>query len=152
METPSRQRVLAVASSGGHWIQLRRLAPAFAGQEVAYVTTDPRLRAEVGTTRFYAVNDANRWDKAALVRCAVQILWVLLRERPTVVVSTGAAPGYFAIRFARLLKARTVWIDSVANVEELSLSGRMASATVDLCLTQWPHLARGQVRYLGAVL
>jgi hypothetical protein len=28
----------------------------------------------------------------------------------------------------------------------------MASATADLCLTQWPHLAEGQVRYLGAVL
>ena len=32
------------------------------------------------------------------------------------------------------------------------MSGRMASATADLCLTQWPHLADGNVRYLGAVL
>jgi hypothetical protein len=77
---------------------------------------------------------------------------VVLRERPTVVVSTGAAPGYLAIRCARLLGARTVWIDSVANVEELSMSGRLASTTVDLCLTQWPHLAKGRVRYMGAVL
>ena len=67
-------------------------------------------------------------------------------------VSTGAAPGYLAIRFARMMGARTVWIDSVANVEELSMSGRMASETADLCLTQWPHLAQGQIRYLGAVL
>jgi hypothetical protein len=28
----------------------------------------------------------------------------------------------------------------------------MASARVDLCLTQWPHLASGSVEYLGAVL
>jgi hypothetical protein len=69
-----------------------------------------------------------------------------------VVISTGAAPGYLAIRFARLLKARTLWIDSVANVEELSMSGRMASQAADLCLTQWPHLADGRIRYLGAVL
>ena len=32
------------------------------------------------------------------------------------------------------------------------MSGRMASATADLCLTQWPHLAGGHVRYLGTVL
>src|SRR5450755_1970169 len=108
----NQQRVLAVASSGGHWIQLRRLAPAFEGQDVAYLTTDAGHRSEVGAARFYAVNDANRWNKLALARCALRVLWVLLRERPTVVVSTGAAPGYLAIRCSRLLGARTVWIDS----------------------------------------
>jgi UDP-N-acetylglucosamine:LPS N-acetylglucosamine transferase len=148
----NRQRVLAVASSGGHWIQLRRLAPAFEGHDVAYLTTDPGHRSAVGSARFYHVNDASRASKLAVIRCALRILWVLLRERPTVVVSTGAAPGYLAIRLARLLDARTVWIDSVANVDELSMSGRMASTATDLCLTQWPHLAGGGVRYLGAVL
>ena len=76
----------------------------------------------------------------------------MLRERPDVVVSTGAAPGYLALRCAKLLGARTVWIDSVANVEELSLSGRIASTKADLCLTQWPHLAAGPVGYEGSVL
>jgi UDP-N-acetylglucosamine:LPS N-acetylglucosamine transferase len=152
MDGSNQQRVLAVASSGGHWVQLRRLAPAFAGHDVAYLTTDPGHRSEVGAARFYAVRDANRWNKLAVLRCALQVLWVVLRERPTVVISTGAAPGYLALRCGRLLRARTVWIDSVANVEELSMSGRMASATADLCLTQWPHLAAGPVRYLGAVL
>jgi UDP-N-acetylglucosamine:LPS N-acetylglucosamine transferase len=152
MDGSRQQRILAVASSGGHWVQLRRLAPAFEGQDVTYLTTHRGHRAEVGQAPFYAVNDANLWNKLALVRCALKIFWVLLRVRPSVVVSTGAAPGYLAIRCARLLGARTVWIDSIANVEELSMSGRMASATADLCLTQWPHLARGHIRYIGAVL
>jgi UDP-N-acetylglucosamine:LPS N-acetylglucosamine transferase len=152
MDASKSQRILAVASSGGHWVQLRRLAPAFDGSDVAYLTTAEGHRPEVGPARFYAVNDANRWDKLALVRCALRVLWVVLRERPDVVISTGAAPGYLAIRWARLLGARTVWIDSVANVEELSMSGRMASETADLCLTQWPQLAGGRVKYLGAVL
>jgi UDP-N-acetylglucosamine:LPS N-acetylglucosamine transferase len=147
-----RQRVLAVASSGGHWVQLCRLRPAFDGHDVAYLTTDPGHRAEVGDARFHTVNDANRWSKAALVRSALKILWVVLRERPNVVVSTGAAPGYIALRLGKLLGARTVWIDSVANVDELSLSGQMASVRADLCLTQWPHLADGRVGYMGTVL
>jgi UDP-N-acetylglucosamine:LPS N-acetylglucosamine transferase len=146
------RRVLAVASSGGHWVQLNRLRPAFGGHEVAYLTTDPGHRDEVGDARFYTVEDANRWNKLKLLRSAAKVVWVLLRERPDVVVSTGAAPGYVAIRCAKLLGARTVWIDSVANVDELSLSGRMASTTADLCLTQWPHLASGPVHYEGAVL
>jgi len=128
------------------------MAPAFEGHDVAYLTTDVGHRAEVGEARFHVVKDANRWNKFALVLCALKVLLVLLRERPTVVISTGAAPGYLAIRFARVLKARTLWIDSVANVEELSMSGQMASQAADLCLTQWPHLAGGRIRYLGAVL
>jgi UDP-N-acetylglucosamine:LPS N-acetylglucosamine transferase len=128
------------------------MTPAFEGHDVAYLTTDPGHRSEVGGARFHVVKDANRQNKLGLVFCAMKVVWVLLRERPTVVVSTGAAPGYLAIRFARLLKARTLWIDSVANVEELSMSGRMASEAADLCLTQWPHLAGGRIRYVGAVL
>jgi UDP-N-acetylglucosamine:LPS N-acetylglucosamine transferase len=133
-------------------VQLCRLRPAFDGHDVAYMTTDPDHLPEVAPARLHTVNDANRWDKPALVRSALKILWVLLRERPSVVVSTGAAPGYLAIRLGKLLGARTIWIDSVANVDELSLSGRMASERADLCLTQWPHLAGGAISYLGRVL
>jgi UDP-N-acetylglucosamine:LPS N-acetylglucosamine transferase len=152
MDDVRPQRILAVASSGGHWVQLSRLKPAFEGHDVAYLTTDAGHRREVGAARFYHVEDANRWEKVKLARSAARILWVLLRERPDVVVSTGAAPGYLALRLARIVGARTAWIDSVANVEELSMSGRLASATADLCLTQWPHLADGRVVYEGAVL
>jgi UDP-N-acetylglucosamine:LPS N-acetylglucosamine transferase len=152
MASSRKQRILAVASSGGHWVQLRRLSPAFEGHDVAYLTTDAGHRAEVAPARFHSVNDASRWNKAALLLSALRILWVVLRERPDVVVSTGAAPGYLALRCAKLLRAQTVWIDSVANVEELSLSGQMASTRADLCLTQWPHLAGGPVAYEGSVL
>ena len=69
------------------------------------------------------------------------------------VVSTGAAPGYVAIAIGRRFGARTLWLDSIANVEQLSLSGERAIRHADLVLTQWPHLAReGQVEYRGSVL
>jgi UDP-N-acetylglucosamine:LPS N-acetylglucosamine transferase len=152
MAPEAPKRILAVASSGGHWVQLRRLRPAFAGHDVAYLTTDRGHRSEVGDARFYAVRDANRTNKLTLLVSALQIGWVLVKERPQIVISTGAAPGYLAIRGARLFGARTVWIDSVANVEDVSMSGRLASELADLCLTQWPHLATGRVTYLGSVL
>jgi UDP-N-acetylglucosamine:LPS N-acetylglucosamine transferase len=146
------KRILAVASSGGHWTQLLRLRPAFEGCDIAYLTTNQGHRAEVAPARFYTVKDANRWNKLALAQSALKVFWIILRERPDVVISTGAAPGYFALRFGKLLGARVLWIDSIANVEELSMSGRMASRHAHLCLTQWPHLASGPVRHEGAVL
>ena len=80
-------------------------------------------------------------------------LGLVFRERPDVVITTGAAPGYFGVRFGKWLGARVVWVDSVANAEELSLSGEKAGTFVDLWLTQWAHLAReGGPECLGSVL
>lgn len=143
-------RVLAVASRGGHWVQLRRLRPAWEGCRVHYLTTDPAYRKEVeeeslatGQARpgFHVALEANRWQKFRLLISLLQIIVVLLRVRPHAVISTGAAPGYFAIRVGRLIGARTIWVDSIANGQELSLSGQRVGKHVDLWLTQWPHLA-----------
>src|SRR5436305_789658 len=121
--TEPQQRVLAVASGGGHWIQLSRLTPAFAACDIAYVTTLGSYKDQVGAARFYTVPDANLRRKLALLLMAARIGLILLWERPHVVVSTGAAPGYFAVRLGKLFGARTIWVDSMANAEQLSVSG-----------------------------
>lgn len=136
-----KTKVVALSSGGGHWVQLQRLKPAFSGCDVTYVTVKKSYRADVGDAHFRVVPDSNRWNKLGLLRTALAVAWVLWWERPDVVISTGAAPGYFAVRIGRLLGARTIWVDSIANVEVLSLSGQAAGRHVDLWLTQWPHLA-----------
>lgn len=136
-----KKRILAIASGGGHWEQLLRLRPAFDGHDLAFVTVNRAYASDVEPHRFHAVDDATRWNKLKLIRMAFQLLWIVLRERPDVIVSTGAAPGYIGIRLGKLLGARTVWIDSIANVEELSMSGKRIGKHADMWLTQWAHLA-----------
>jgi UDP-N-acetylglucosamine:LPS N-acetylglucosamine transferase len=153
MAARDRPKLMAVASGGGHWTQLLRLAPAFAGFDVAFVTVDEGYRSQVAGSRFFSVNDANRWNKTGLLRMALRLAWIVLKERPDVVISTGAAPGYVALRLAHALGARTIWLDSIANAAELSLSGAKVGRYADLWLTQWPHLARPQgPSYAGSVL
>ncbi len=146
-------RVLAIASGGGHWVQLLRLRPTLDAHDAAFATVRADYAVDVAGRRFYTVPDATRWSRLALLRCALAVAWVVLRERPDVVISTGAAPGYFALRLGRWIGARTVWIDSIANVEQISRAGELARPHADLWLTQWPHLAReGGPRFAGAVL
>ncbi len=147
------KKILAVSSGGGHWVQLRRLMPAFEGHQVTFVTVNPVYRTDVPSFKFYSINDATSWNKLGLVIMALRLLWIVLWERPDVVVSTGAAPGYFAVRFGKMLKAQTIWIDSIANIEKMSKSGRMVGPYADLWLTQWPHLAQREgPQYSGNVL
>ena len=148
-----KKRILAVSSGGGHWVELIRLAPAFEGHETVFATVDDAYRNEAGSARFYTIRDVTRWNKLRWVQTFVQLAWILFREKPDIVISTGALPGYFSLRLAKWFGAKTIWIDSIANVEELSLSGQMIGKHADLWLTQWPHLAKPNgPLYQGTVL
>jgi UDP-N-acetylglucosamine:LPS N-acetylglucosamine transferase len=155
--------VLLVSSSGGHWTELRRLAPAFDACERVWCSVLPEMGAQVTPDAFHLVPDASRWNRLRLAWSAVRVAIVLIRVRPDVVVSTGAAPGFFAVSLARLVGARSVWIDSIANAEELSLSGRKAARVATLALTQWEDLGaplptdpserrRGTIYFSGSVV
>lgn len=148
-----RKKILAVSSGGGHFVELLRLRPAFAGHFVVYVTVDEAYREQVSPAPLHVVGDATRWDRLGLLKTSAQLTRILLRERPDVVVSTGALPGFFALIIAKSIGARTIWVDSLANVEELSMSGQKIGRFADLWLTQWPELERpGGPRYVGSVL
>ncbi|MDO8413350.1 MAG: hypothetical protein Q7S51_06120 [Gallionellaceae bacterium] len=150
---PKKKKLLAVSSGGGHWVELLRIAPAFDGHDVAFATVDEAYRSKAGAARFYTFRDVTRWDKWYWAQTIAKLMWILLRERPDVVVSTGALPGYFALRLGKWSGARTIWIDSIANVEELSMSGQKIGKHADLWLTQWEHLSRPDGPfYWGAVL
>ncbi|MGX5734885.1 UDP-N-acetylglucosamine--LPS N-acetylglucosamine transferase [Bosea thiooxidans] len=149
----ARPKVLAVSSGGGHWVQMMRIKPAFENCDVTFVTVHESYREQVPDRKFYLVNDANRWTKFGLLKAVCRLSWIVWHERPDVVISTGAAPGYLALRLGRQFNARTIWLDSIANAETLSMSGDRIGRYADLWLTQWPHLARPNgPHYRGSVL
>lgn len=148
------RKILAIASGGGHWVQLRRINEAFEGLDVVFASVRSEYAEDVPGHRFYAVRDVTRWDRVGFVVLAVQLLMIFLREKPTVVLTTGSAPGLVALMLAKcLFRARTMWIDSVANYAQMSVSGMRAKRFADVWLTQWPHLCRKDgVACWGAVL
>lgn len=147
-------KVLVATSAGGHWVQMRRLLPAFAGCELLFAGTADRLDADLGPASYTRLRNVSRSDPLGFLVVAWQLARLVRRERPAAVVTTGAAPGLVALAAAKLLAgSRTVWIDSIANSERMSLSGRLARPVADLRLVQWPHLARpGGPEHWGAVL
>ena len=146
------RKVLAVASGGGHWVQLLRLKKAFEGNEIRYMTTNKEYQKDIDE-HLYIVTDANIWEKLKLVRMFVEVGIVIIKFRPDIVITTGAAPGFAALLFGKLFGAKTIWLDSIANAEELSASGKKAKLVADLWLTQWEHLAKEDgPLFMGKVL
>lgn len=135
-----RPRLLAGASGGGHWVELRRLRAAFEGFDVAYVSTFESYAEVVAGHRYYAVPDASRFSLKGFAPIFARALVVMIRERPAAFITTGSAPMLPFLLMARLFGVRTLWIDSIANAEHLSTSGRIAKRLAHRCLAQWPEV------------
>ncbi|WP_432472313.1 UDP-N-acetylglucosamine--LPS N-acetylglucosamine transferase [Amphritea sp. HPY] len=134
-------KVLLVSSSGGHWVQMCRLEPAFQGCDLVYASTERSYHQHHPDSPFHYIPDASRWNKVRLLWQAFVVLITLLKVRPDVIITTGASVGLFALFIGRKLGAKTIWVDSIANCDTLSLSGLKAKNYADLYLTQWQHLA-----------
>ena len=148
-----RKKILAISSGGGHWVELKRIIPSFEGHNVVFVTVNDFYRSEIIPNKFYKITDATRWDKLKLMKAGIEVFNIMLKEKPDVVVSTGAAPGLWGIIFGSLFFAKTIWIDSIANIQKLSLSGKIAGKFADLWITQWPNLAKkGGPSYKGKII
>lgn len=146
-------RVLCVSSSGGHWQQLNALRPAWEGREACYASTTPVDQVRLGIADFALIPDCNRNTAKKILRSIPAYVRVFRQVRPSTVVSTGALPGLIFIVMGKLAGARTVWVESIANSERLSLSGTVASYISDSFFVQAEHLADGKRRiYAGSVL
>jgi len=149
----TRPVVLAVSSGGGHWVQMQRLAPAFSGADVHFATTDATAIERVRASNLHVYPEANKDTPLRLIYCVLRLSWIVFWLRPDVVVSTGAAGGFLAIRLARLIGARTMFIDSIANARQLSISARLSLGVADRVLSQWPGVAASTgAEYRGAVI
>jgi beta-1,4-N-acetylglucosaminyltransferase len=62
--------------------------------------------------------------------------------------------GCITCLLGKIVGAKVVWIDSITNVEHISLSGRVVRYIADLFLVQWSELAEQytNVEYVGAVV
>lgn len=136
-----KNTILAVASSGGHWQQLLLVSEAFEDMSPVFVTTKEELLRQAGKVDGHVVADCNRNRPLRMLTCVRQCASIVFSRRPKVIISTGAAPGIICIAFGKLIGAKTIWIDSFANVEQLSMSGKIARYISDKWLTQWEHLS-----------
>lgn len=155
MKAQKPVKICLATSAGGHLTQLLRLADSWQQYEAIYVSTSnvvtKKLR-QYGQT--YIVGECNRQHPFRVIQVFCRCAKIVFRERPDVVISTGAAPGFLFCLTAKIFGAKIIWIDSIANVERLSLSGWLVRPIADLFLTQWQELANryNKVEYVGSII
>lgn len=151
-------KLCAGASAGGHMNQLLKLlehSDLWPIQPDFYVTTLDALAGKLAERgRVYIIGECNRHHPFKAIGTLYRSVRLVLKERPDAVVTTGSMPLALFCALAKLFGARVVWIDSVANMKDLSMSGRLVLRFADLFFTQWPDVAAKykKAQYAGAIL
>ena len=87
-------KICLVASAGGDHTELLKLPEVWDGKDHFFVTTSEVVLGKLGNgTRAYAVPWANRNHPLLLLRMLVAWVNIMRKERPDVVISSGAAVG-----------------------------------------------------------
>jgi UDP-N-acetylglucosamine:LPS N-acetylglucosamine transferase len=147
--------VVLACSAGGHLLQLLALRDAWAGHEVLWITDDTSDARSLlaGQRVVYA-----HWPTAHNPRTALKNLrlaWdVIGRERPRVLITTGAGTAVPFAWVARLRGAKLVYVESLTRIEQPSLSLRLLAPFADRVYVQWPELAQRvrRARFAGTVI
>ncbi len=148
-------KICLAASAGGHLSQLLKVAGCVEGRDVFAVTTSDAVRRTLANMgQVYVVGECNREHPLRVLAVLFRCLRIVLREKPSVVISTGAAHGCLLCFLGKMMGAKIVWMDSITNVDRVSLSGRMVRHIADLFLVQWPELAQKypNAEYVGSVI
>jgi len=151
-------KICVGASAGGHMNQLMSLLGASANwpqRPSFYVTTLPELAEKLETLGpTYVIGECNRLHPLMSVGVFLKASKLVYAERPDVIITTGSLPLAMVCLAGKMLGVKIVWVDSIANIEKLSMSGSMVRYFADLFLTQWPELAKKykNTEYVGTLL
>lgn len=124
-------------SPGGHLAELERATEGIAFPDRFDVTFAGGRPPRAAPRRTYHVCHPRRSPWRTLVNL-VQAVRVVARERPELVISTGADVAVPVCLVARLFGARLIYIETAGEIEP-TLSGRLLYPFADLFVVQWPE-------------
>ena len=158
MKPKKLDKICVGASSGGNMTELLGLLETvdiWPVKPSLYVTTREIWAKKLRTLgKTYIVGECNRKKPFMILLTFIRSLCFVLVERPNVIITTGSLPIAIVCLVAKCFGSKIVWIDSVAQFEDLSMSGKLMLKRADLILTQWPEVANKYpgVEYVGELL
>jgi beta-1,4-N-acetylglucosaminyltransferase len=131
-------KICIVSSCGGHLTEVRTLKLIYEKYNHFYVLNDKVLLPKDMEGKTYFIRHSER-DWLLLVN-----LWeawqILRKERPHLILSTGAGPVVPFALVGKLFRVPTVFIETFARVAEPSLTGRIMYYLACRFFYQWKTL------------
>lgn len=134
-------KILLICSSGGHFQALRQLEPFWQKHDRYWVTFHSNSSEEIlkQEKKSWGYSPTNR-NLLNLVRNLVLAIRVFIKEKPELTLTTGAGIAVPFIALAKIFGSKTVFVESITRIEDLSLSARLVLPFIDLLYVYWPQI------------
>lgn len=131
-------KICLVCSSGGHLMHLYMLKDFWKDKEHFWVTFDKEDAASLlkGERLFPCYYPTNRSLKALIKN--TKIAWnVLHKERPDLIISSGAAVAVPFFYIGKLMKMKLVYIEVFDRIYKATVTGKLVYPISDKFVVQW---------------
>ena len=151
----SKSKICIPTSSGGHLAHMRLLKPLWSQASDRFWVTFDKEDANSsleGERVYYCFFPTNR-NIPNLLRNTFLAIRVLRKERPDIIVSSGAAVAVPFFIVGKLMGAKLIYIEVIDRVDQPTMTGRLLHHMTDLFVVQWPEMLsvyKGAVN-LGAI-
>ena len=133
-------KICLTCSAGGHRLQILQLENIYKKYDHFFLTFKERTTLKlVENNKTYFVTNPER-NPIKLIMTFFQSILVFLKEKPNVIISTGAGVTIPICYLAKLFDKKVIYIESFSRVTEPSIAGRIAYPISDLFIVQWKSL------------
>lgn len=136
-------KVCLVSSSGGHLTHLYMLKPFWKDCERFWVTFDKEDARSIleGETMYPCYYPTNRNIRNLLRNTA--LAWkILRREKPDLIISTGAAVAVPFFYLGKLMGKKLIYIEVFDRIDKPTLTGRLVYRITDRFIVQWEEMKK----------
>lgn len=160
-------KVCLVCSPAGHLTEMLELKDAFHSHEFFLMTYEEKfLNLPKNIRKIYFIKnlligsvDTNLINKlllffAQMLMATIKEFIVLLKERPTIIISTGSEIAIPIFYMGKVLGKKVVFVESVCRVCDFSGTGKIVYPIADEFFVQWEKLAKKykKARYEGSII
>ena len=140
-----KMKICIASSAGGHLVETNKLLPIFKKHDFFYITFKiEKITKKLPGRTYHVINPDVRNRKlgiSAFLFNLIQVCLIIIKEKPDVVVTTGATVAFPVCYISKfLLSSKIIFIETMARVDTRSLTGILLYPISDVFIVQWKSL------------
>lgn len=139
-------KVCFTCSSGGHLAQMKQLF-SFNKKYTTFLVTEQNDTTKTmnKTIKTYYLKQQERKNISIFYKLIINFmksLSIILKEKPNVIISTGAGATIPLMMLGKLFGSKIIFIESFAKINTPTITGRIIYRIADQFYIQWPELKK----------
>lgn len=143
MRNKKNLKICLVGSSGGHLTHLYMLKPIWSKNKRFWVTFNKvdanSLLKDEKVYHCYFPTNRNIFN---LIRNTFVAIKVLRKEKPNLIISSGAAVAVPFFYIGKIMGAKTVYIEVFDRIDKPTLTGKLVHPVTDKFIVQWDEMKK----------